>query len=246
MLCIFSIVSIAVGQAEFMPGSIRKFVMNALMLENSYNGAWWYMFAYAVLVICSPVLLKAVKKYHPLAVLAEGFVVYCAAYYVRFNVKTDNGLWIKFGLMGMTLFEYLIGAVCYKIRFITWLREYWNKLPVAVRWIAATILIAGMLYGRTKIVPSLFVAPVTGSIIMALFVLWRKPKWIEHVILFVGNHSTNIWLTHMFFYSVLFGNFVYKAKYPVFIFAYMMVITLAVSLLLQIAQKPLHKAISRI
>ena len=204
------------------------------------------MFAYAVLVICSPVLLKAVKRYHPLAVLAAGFVVYCAAYYVRFSVKTDNWMLIKFAPFGMTLFEYLIGAVCYKIRLLTWLREHWNKLPVVVRWIAATILIAGMLYGRTKIVPSLFVAPVTGFIIMALFVFWRKPKWIERAFLFVGNHSTNIWLTHMFFYLVLFRNLVYKVKYPVFIFAYMMVLTLTLSLLLQIVQKPLHKVISRI
>lgn len=246
ILCIFSGVSIAVGQAEFMPGSLRKFVMNALTLENSYNGAWWYMLAYIVLVLCSPVLLKAVERYHPLVVLVTGFAVYCAAYYVRFSVKTDNWLLIKFGPLGMTFFEYLIGAVCYKIRFMTWLRERWSKLPTAVRWIAVTILIAGMLYGRTKIVPSLFVAPVTGFIIMVLFAFWRKPKWIEHTFLFIGIHSTNIWLTHMFFYLVLFRNFVYRAKYPVFIFTYMMVITIALSLLLQIVQKPLHKAVSRI
>lgn len=246
ILCIFSIVSIAAGQSEFMPGSIRKFVMNALTLENSYNGAWWYMFAYTVLVICSPVLLKAVERYHLLAVLVTGFAVYCAAYYARFSVKTDNWLLIKFGPLGMTIFEYLIGAVCYKNKFLTWIRERWRKLPTAVRWSAATIFMVGMLYGRTKIVPSLFVAPVTGSIIMGLFVLWRKPKWIENVFLFVGSHSTNIWLTHMFFYLVLFHNLVYKAKYPVFIFTYMMVITIGLSLLLKIVQKPLHKAVSRI
>jgi len=246
ILCIFSIVSTVVGQAEFMPGSIRKFVMNALTLESSYNGAWWYMFAYIVLVICSPVLLKSVEKYHPLLVLAIGFAVYCAAYYVRFNVKTDNWLLVKFGPLGMTLFEYLIGAVCYKIKFLSWLRKRCSKLPIAVCWSAATILIVGMLYGRTRIISSLFVAPVTGFIIMALFALWRKPKWIERVFLFVGSHSTNIWLTHMFFYLVLFRNLVYKAKYPVFIFAYMIVITITLSLLLQIVQKPLHKVVSRV
>lgn len=246
ILCIFSVVSIAAGQGAFMPGSIRKFVMHVLTLENSYNGAWWYMFAYTVLVLCSPVLLKAVDRIHPVVVLAAGFAVYCAAYSVRFSVETDNWLLVKFGPLGMTLFEYLIGAICYKIQFMTWLRERWSKLPIAARWITAILLMAGMLYGRTKIVPSLFVAPATGSVLMALFTLWRKPKWIEHVFLFVGSHSTNIWLTHMFFYSVLFRNLVYKAKYPVFIFAYMMAITIALSVLLQIVQKPLHKAVSRI
>lgn len=246
ILCIFSIVSIVAGQGAFMPGSVRTFFMNALMLESSYNGAWWYMFAYSILVLCCPFLLKAVNRHHPVAVLAVGFAVYCAAYYVRFSVQTDNWLLLKFGPFGMTLFEYLIGAVCWKTRFITRLREIWSKCPAAVRWITAIVLMAGMLYGRTKFVPSLFVAPVTGSVLMALFTLWRKPKWVEQAFLFVGSHSTNIWLTHMFFYLVLFRGLVYKAQYPVFIFAYMMAITLALSMLLQVVQKPLHKAVSRI
>lgn len=246
ILCTFSAVSIAVGQGTFMPGNIRTFAMNALMLESSYNGAWWYMFAYTILVLCSPLLLKAVDRHHPVAVLAAGFALYCAAYYVRFRLPTDNWLLLKFGPLGMTLFEYLIGAVCCKARFITCLRERWSKWHAAVRWMIAIILMAGMLYGRTKIIPSLFVAPVTGSVIMSLFTLWRKPKWVEHAFLFVGSHSTNIWLTHMFFYLVLFRGFVYKAQYPIFIFGYMMAVTIALSMLLQVVQKPLHKAVARI
>lgn len=246
ILCVFSLISIAAGQSEFMPGSFCKFLLSALLVETTYNGAWWYLFTYAVLVAFSPVLLKAVEKYHPLAVLAAGFLVYCAAYYVRFRVVTDNWLLIRFGPFGMTLFEYLVGAVCYKIRFVTWLRDCWGRLPKTKQLGVTVLLMLAMLYGRTKIVSSLFVAPVTGAVIMALFVLWRKPKWFENVFLFVGKHSTNIWLTHMFFYLVLFRHLVYKAKYPVLIFAFMLAITTAVSALLQLVQKPLHKAVSRI
>ena len=54
ILVVFSIISIIVGQGNFMPGSFREFILNALTLENSYNGAWWYMFAYALLVLFSP------------------------------------------------------------------------------------------------------------------------------------------------------------------------------------------------
>ena len=246
ILCVFSLISIAAGQSDFMPGNMRQFIMSALLVEISYNGAWWYLFTYAVLVVFSPVLLRAVEKYHPLTVLAVGFIVYCIAYYVRFRVVTDNWLLAKFGPFGMTLFEYLVGAACYKVGFVTWLRKCWERFSGTTQWIVTVILILAMLYGRTKIVPSLFVAPVTGSIIMALFILWKKPKWLEQAFLFLGKHSTNIWLTHMFFYLVLFRYFVYKAKYPIFIFAFMMVITTVVSALLQLIQKPIHKAVSRI
>ena len=204
------------------------------------------MFTYAVLVVLSPVLLKAVEKHHPMTVLIFGFAVYCAAYYVRFRVVTDNWLLNKFGPFGMTLFEYLVGAVCYKIGLVTRLRKCWVKLSKMLQWILTLVLLLAMLYTRTKIVPSLFVAPVTGAVIMVLFVLWKKPKWFEDLFLFVGKHSTNIWLTHMFFYLVLFKHLAYKAKYPVFIFAFMIAITIAVSALLQLMQKPMHKAVSRI
>lgn len=246
ILCVFSMISIAVGQSECMPGSIHQFILSALLVEISYNGAWWYLFTYAVLVIFSPVLLKVVEKYRPLGVLAAGFAVYCVAYYVRFHVGTDNWLLNKFGPFGMTFFEYLVGAVCYKIGFVTWLRKTWGCFPKTIQWIVTVFSVLIMLYSRTKIISSLFVAPVTGSVIMALFILWKKPKWLENIFLFVGAHSTNIWLTHMFFYLVLFRNLVYGAKYPVFIFAFMMTITTAVSVLLQLVQKPLHKAISGI
>ena len=103
-----------------------------------------------------------------------------------------------------------------------------------------------MLYARTKIIASLFVAPATGAVIMALFVLWEKHKWVQKAFLFVENHSTNIWLTHMFFYQVLFRGLAYRAKYPVLIFSLMMAITISVSLLLKQIQKPLHKAVSGI
>ena len=246
ILAVFSLISIAAGQPDFMPGSMRKLLMTALLVETSYNGAWWYLFTYAVLVVFSPVLLRTVEKHHPLMVLAAGFLVYCIAYYVRFRVVTDNWLLIKFGPFGMTLFEYLVGSVCYRIGFVSWMRTCWERIPKTVRWVGAAVLILTMLYGRTKIVPSLFVAPVTGAIIMALFLLWRKPKIIEQMFNWGGKHSTNIWLTHMFFYLQPFRNLVYAAKYPVLIFGFMMVVTIAVSIMLQYIQKPVHKAISGI
>lgn len=181
ILVLFSVVSIVAGQSEFMPGSTGQFLRNALLLENSYNGAWWYMRTYVVLVVISPVLLRIVKKYHPLIVLAAGFLIYCVAYYVRFQVTTDNWLLSNFGPFGMTLFEYLVGAVCLKVGFVTWLREFWSRWHKQVQWGISILCILAMLYGRTKIVPSLFVAPVTGAVLMALFILWEKPKYIEQM-----------------------------------------------------------------
>lgn len=126
VLIVFTVVSILVGQSNFMPESLFKFMMNALALENSFNGAWWYMFAYILLVLISPIILKEVKKYSSIFVLVLGFGIYCIAYYIRFKIVYSNWFLVKFGPFGMTLFEYLIGAVCCKEQIFTKLYSIWK------------------------------------------------------------------------------------------------------------------------
>ena len=245
ILVIFTLVSQVMGQSERMPGSLSKFVLNALLLENSYNGAWWYMFTYAVLVLLSPLVLKGVKRLHPLPVLAIGFAIYCAAYYVRFEMSESNWLLEKLGPFGMTFFEYLLGALAWKCKVFTRLYDLWQRIPKVSRWALAVILLVGMLFVRTKVVPSLFVAPITGFVVMTLFHFWHKPQAVQSTFLFVGKHSTNLWLTHMFFYLCLFTNLVYVAKYPLLIFVLMLVITLPLSMLLKLLEAPIQRRIAK-
>lgn len=246
IVVVFSVISIAAGQGSYMPGSFKKFVLNALMLENSYNGAWWYMSAYAVLVVISPLVLKWIKQGNPVVVFCAGFALYCMAYYVRFKLGSTNWLLSRFGYTGMTLFEYMLGALAFRYRAVSRIGRIWKRVPQTGRAAVSVALIVGMLYGHTKIVPSLFIAPVTGFVVMLLFHFWDKPQFVKKAFLTVGRHSTNIWLIHMFFYSVLFKNFVYVAKYPLLIFTLMLVITLVLSHVLQQIEKPIQMIISKI
>lgn len=245
-MAVFSAISIVVGQGSYMPGSLKKFVLNALTLENSYNGAWWYMFAYAVLVVISPLVLKWIKQGNPVVVFCAGFALYCVAYYVRFKMGSTNWLLSRFGYTGMTLFEYMLGALAFQYHVISRIGSIWKIIPQTGRAAASVVLIVGMLYGHTKIVPSLFIAPVTGFVVMLLFHFWDKPQFVKKAFLLVGHHSTNIWLTHMFFFSVMFKNLVYVAKYPVAVFALMLVITLTLSVALQKIEKPIQKIVAKI
>ena len=257
IVCIFCLVSFGVGNGKSMPGSFGEFILNMLTLKTSYNGAWWYMFTYILLVFLSPILMRIVKKIHPIFVIGIGFFIYCIAYYVRFNVSEVNlgndalsaivnEIFEKFGPFGMTLFEYLLGAVCCKLKLISKLYNIWKKPKSFIRWFTAIALIIIMLYAHTKVISSLFIAPITGFIIMMLFHFWRKPKIIVNSFLFIGKHSTNIWLTHMFFYLYIFENFVYTAKYPIFIFIFMIAITVFVSIILNFIEKPIIKQFSKI
>lgn len=244
ILIVFSLISILTGKSAFMPGSAKEFIFNFFLLEY-YNGAWWYMLTYAVLVAISPLVLKAIKKWKPITVLGLGFSIYCLAYYIRFKMDSSNWFLARFGPFGMTLFEFILGALAYKYKVFSCLFERWKRIPRTAQIILAIIILIGMIYGHTKIIPSLFIAPVTGFVIVMLFHFWQKPRIIIKLFAMIGEHSTNIWLTHMFFFKYIFNDFVYVAKYPILIFLFIMIITVFLSIILKQIERPIHKQIAR-
>ena len=52
---VFSLIGLLVGNAEI-PGSLTKFALNCLTIQNSYNGAWWYANTYILLVAYTSIL----------------------------------------------------------------------------------------------------------------------------------------------------------------------------------------------
>lgn len=237
ILLLFTAVSVIVGNGANMPGNISKFLMNFFLLENSYNGAWWYMFTFVVLVIISPITLKLIKKYNVIVILVVGFIIYSFAYYIRFKGSYNGWIFDKIGPFGMTLFEYLIGAVCFKTKIFTKIYNVWKKIPKSLTVIFSILVFAVLLFAHTKILQSLFIAPITGMVIFVMFHFWNKPKFVKSFFAFFGEHSTNIWLTHMFFFSKLFVDFVYIAKYPILIYVFTLVITVSVSYVFKFISK---------
>ncbi|MBQ8228317.1 MAG: acyltransferase [Clostridia bacterium] len=247
VLIAFSLISIAIGQSSSIPGSLATFLGNFFLYRLTYNGAWWYLFTYAIIVIISPIILKIVKKFNPILVLTIGLVLYCVAYYVRVKIHS-NWLAMQFGLFGMTLFEYEVGAVFYRHSFFTKLgqiKAYIDKKSSLIVPILSLIIFLSMLLGHTLIIRSLIIAPATGCIIIIIFKINHKPEFVQKILLFIGKHSTNIWLTHMFFYLCVFKDLVYCAKYPLMIFLLMLVICLAVSVPINLLHSKIVKIIDK-
>lgn len=238
-----TIVSIISGLVEFLPGSVSEYLGTMFLFDMHYNGAWWYLWAYILLVLISPLVLKAVNKLPPVLILSISFLIYCAAFYVRFYLSTENYFLVRFGPFGMTFFEYIFGAVMAKILFFTNIRKLRIKIPFIVRCIFSCLLILGLFFARTFIIPNVFFAPLSGFIIITMFALWKKPKWVENTFMFLGKHSTNIWLTHMFFVSSL---WIYFAKYPLAIFLLLVSITIAISFVASCAMKGVTTVLNKV
>ena len=250
ILILFTFISIVVGFGAVMPGSFGTFLRNLTTLKVTYNGAWWYLLTYALITLSSPVLLRlsrcsGIAKTGAVVLLMV--ILYTSAYYVRFRLHPANWFLYQYGLYGMTAAEYMMGSITYEHRLFSKIGTIWRKVfrnPM-IEAVVCVLLLALLLWGRTVWVPSLFAAPFSGMILLFLFQIIRKPRWFQNVFLFLGKHSTNIWLTHMFFYSTLFINLVYAVRIPVLVLAFMLAITIPLSMAIQAVHRPIFGVVKR-
>lgn len=246
ILVLFSLVSIAVGQSSFMPGSFMTFLKTFTTISPAYNGAWWYLPVYAVIVFISPLVLRAAEKMNSVAVLFISLAVYIGGYFLRFKYSTPYEVINWFGPFGTTFFEYMVGVICCKEKAFERLEKLISKLKPTWICVISSVVFAAMLLGHTLVVRSLIIAPLTGFVIICILKFCPRPRFVDRILGFFGTHSTNIWFTHMFFYLVLFPNLVYVAKYPILIFLFMLAICVAVSYGINLIYYPLNKQIKKL
>lgn len=245
VVVLFSVLGLICGKSAVIPGSLSEFLGNIFLYKMSYNGAWWFVLTYIFLLLLSPALAKLVKKtkgYLSLVIIAVSGIIYFIAYIIRFDIvpiQLENLVldWIltQMVLLGTSQLTYMIGMVCRKYSLVTKLRKAADKtyIRVLVSVISLCVLLLHC------VIPSAFLAPFTALATLWILIVTRFPKVIEMPLCFLGKHSTNIWLIHMFFYMGLFDGLAFIAKYPPFIAIFMFLICIAVSLFINVLYHPI-------
>ena len=220
----------------------------------SYNGAWWFVLTYVILLVLSSVLAYAVKKASSLILLIGSSVIYFIAYLLRFKIviELQNPVldWILHQsiLFGTSQYTYIVGMLFYKNRWISKLRKFstaegrntnMSAEKRHLRMIVLTVVVPLLVLIGHCFVQSVFLAPFTAITVLIALFLTKIPNRIDSVLTFLGKHSTNIWLVHMFFYSTLFEGLVFYAKYPVLIVTAMFLLCIAVSLFVNMMYVPI-------
>ncbi len=76
VVLLFSLIGLLVGKSDSIPGSFVNFLGNFFLLSNSYNGAWWFLLIYVLLVALSPLLYRIIKKQNGVIVLGGISIIY--------------------------------------------------------------------------------------------------------------------------------------------------------------------------
>ena len=63
------------GQGDKYPGNLKTFVLTFTAINPAYNGAWWFLTTYIILVLLSPYINKIVIKHNQLLIIFISFII---------------------------------------------------------------------------------------------------------------------------------------------------------------------------
>jgi surface polysaccharide O-acyltransferase-like enzyme len=249
VLVIFITIGFLVGKNELFPGSLAKFLLNFSLLASSYNGAWWFLQTYLILVLLAPMLVKLIKKYNSISLLLISGSIYILSYVQRIRHPFDfsdsivGSMFVNaIVLVGTSQLPFIVGSIFAKGKIYTMLFNKLLGFSYKNTLCLIGILLLVILHAAYE---SMVIAPFTAIAFICLFNLTDKSTLTQSVLKFFGKHSTNIWLTHMFFYRSIFPELIFAAKYPIMIFVWLLMLCLITSYIINTIYKPITRIIDK-
>ena len=247
VLLLFAVVlGTVLGKTIDYPGSWLVFIYNFSSLDSSYNGAWWFLSCYALLVILSPVMFRLLNRLPAYGILFGSFLLYVMGYCARIyhpvisEIQLVQLLWHQCFMLANAIFPFVLGALAYRQRWYSRWMQWVAKLPFRTSVLLAIILLLIIAHG---FVPSLFVAVFTGVAVVFLFNGLSLSKTAERIFAFLSQHSTNIWLVHLFIFSIFAKEWSYAPQQPLLIFCWVLAWCLLCSYLINWIYLPLQRLV---
>lgn len=238
VFALYAVVQILIGS----PLTKAEILGNITFLKITCNGAWWFVFTYAVLIMVAPLLWKAMKKHGKLTA-AVMILFYVSGYMLHLGKICPDGNaflnWIlyQYGNFGFSVFPFWSGMVFAEHDIFERISAVFHKIKgIKFQNILLLFCMAAMIIGH-GIVQTAAVSPVTGICTLIVFNLWmhncKENGYVSKFFLFMGKHSTNIWLTHMFVMDYLLRDGMYVGRYPIVVLVFVLGICIGISYLIR-------------
>lgn len=174
-----------------------------------YNPSWWYYSCIIVLYLLFPLMYRLIKQDYLILILISLIISF---------LPIPHSGYIQFYIISFTLgmYTYSLPRTCNKYLSLLLLVVFcicrnFNKYP---------LLIDGM---------------IVLSIIRC-YVSFSVPSTIKKIFSFLGRHSMNIFLFHVFF-LMWFSDYVYSFRNPILIFVLLFISCIVVSVVLEWIKK---------
>ena len=196
-----------------------ELLTNFCALSSTYNGTWWFIYQYIMMLLFSPALLivldEATKDersiikilFFALTVIVGWIIV------LRIGIYIETVYFILF-ILGM-IFERnkLFDSAERKILEIP-KKFKGGKTPIVGILFVLFMRLLIAKYTQFWYQMDIFLVPMFVFLLKPIILLNRK---ISSLLSFLGKHSTSIWLTHGFICDYFSVRYLYSLKYSVLI-----------------------------
>ena len=99
VVIIFAFVGLLMGKRDI-PGSWITLLGNLSLVRLTYNGAWWFVATYLLLLLIAPLCKRVLEKIRPMMVCGMSSIIYLISYVFRFHytVKISGGALRGYGI----------------------------------------------------------------------------------------------------------------------------------------------------
>lgn len=227
---------------DYYPGNWVKFITNITGWHTTYNGEWWFLFPYVLLVLSAKWIFRIINKLNfiKLVLFAGGLFVisYLTIWLNRTYLYTHQIAYMPILYINL-LSSFTIGATFAKYDIAKLLRQ-----RIAINSMLGNV-VAIIVFILLLVVRTFIPIDAVNIIYMILFVCWfivvRKAKWVIWCLEKLGEQSTNMWLVHTFFCYYLFHDWIYGFKYPIVIYAVTVLISYFSGYLIDKINLPLQR-----
>lgn len=223
----------------------REFAQGLLRGNFIYNGEWWYVFQYLILMIAFPfvdtivsLLLNCFEKHRKkfifigislIVLLSVGYVFFDS---IRAIIRGFTNQ-LHYNSRRVYLVIFIIGFLCAKLNLFQFDPKGKSK-----KWIpfVGLVLIVGCFVIRAVMTKDVFYIFTDIFIIvpfvLGLCLLSESMKRTTHLLQAIGKHSTYMWLTHSFYCYYYFRSFITISRISIIMMIQLFVVSLATAVVL--------------
>lgn len=211
--------------------AIDFFGFASLFGTASLNGTWWYMSAAFVFILITPLLTKYKEN---LWLILIGVIVFwrVIAFAAGINIFPGGKSIYAF------LTPFILGTLFAKNNYIDKLINRKNK---SIRFVIELILLLVSYKIYTGVHTEYFWELKWGAIPLVVILFCVEfvicIPGIKKILVFLGEHSANIYMTHTFIRAFYLMDFTYSWKYFLLITAVLLVICLIISMGVELLKK---------
>ena len=240
VLFLFAAVCLISGQGAWLTDG-KTFLLHVIPLLHDYNGAWWYVLTYSLLILSIPLIRKVYEKSPAVTLLISAALFFVTHFFKERSIFSGAIAGFAFHQAVMyfnTLFPFLIGFFLARSALMEKIASFFQRIKKPYLYLLSSLAVLACAVVHAVVVSSI-VAPAMALLLFVLFsLIFENLRPIRTVFDFLGDHSVGIWLCHMFFWQDRYGALVYKAKYAVLILLLILFLSILSSYILKLASRP--------